>query len=95
MMGLSTLDWKTAHIIPIFKKGRKDLAENYRPIKMTSAVVKAPERIINYAIFKHLEANDVLHTSQQRFRSGKSGDANLLESYDHINKLHDMGCLLT
>ena len=46
------LDWKTAHIIPTFKKVRKDLAENYRPISMTSAVVKVLERIIQFCSCK-------------------------------------------
>ena len=40
------LDRKTARIIPIFKRGTKDLVGNYQPIRMTSAVVKVLERIL-------------------------------------------------
>ena len=83
-------DWKTAHIISIFKKGRKDLAENYQPISMTSAVVKILTRIINSIVVKHIEANNVLHSSQHGFHSGRSIDTNLLELYDHITKLLDI-----
>jgi hypothetical protein len=72
-------DWKTAHIIPIFKKDRKDLAENYQPISMTSAVVK------------HLEANNILRSLQHGFCSGRSVDTDLLELYDLIMKLLDIG----
>ena len=58
---------------------------------MTSVVVKVLERIINSAVVKHLEANNVLHSSQHGFCSGRSVDTNLLESYDHITKLLDIG----
>ena len=29
-------DWKLANVFPIFKKGAKNLAENYRPISLSS-----------------------------------------------------------
>ena len=29
-------DWKSAHIVPIFKKGERFKSENYRPISLTS-----------------------------------------------------------
>ena len=33
-------DWKSANIVPIHKKDSKLLAKNYRPISLTSIVVK-------------------------------------------------------
>ena len=39
-------DWKTAHVVPIHKKGRKDDVENYRPISLTSLVMKIFEKCI-------------------------------------------------
>ena len=38
--------WKTANVVPIFKKGDKSLASNYRPISLTSLVGKILESII-------------------------------------------------
>ena len=65
----------------------KDLGENYEPISMASAIVKVLERIINSAVVRNLEANNVLHSSQHGFCSGRSVDISLLELYDHIIKL--------
>ena len=31
-----SLDWKTAHIMSIFKKGNRSSPENYRPVSLTS-----------------------------------------------------------
>ena len=31
-------DWKSANVSPIYKKGAKNKAENYRPISLTSIV---------------------------------------------------------
>ena len=39
-------DWKVANIVPVHKKGSKDDVENYRPISLTSLVMKTFERII-------------------------------------------------
>lgn len=32
--------WKIAHVIPIHKKGSEEEANNYRPVSLTSVVVK-------------------------------------------------------
>ena len=39
-------DWKTANVVPIFKNGSKGEPVNYRPISLTSVVVKIMERVI-------------------------------------------------
>ena len=38
--------WKTAVVIPIFKKGNKLLAANYRPISLTCTPCKCMEKIV-------------------------------------------------
>ena len=47
-------DWKMANIIPIFKKGSQNIAENYRPISLTSTLCKMMEHLIKEATMKHL-----------------------------------------
>ena len=39
-------DWRTAHVTPVFKKGSRLHAENYRPISLTSIVCKILESMI-------------------------------------------------
>jgi len=33
-------DWKEALITPLFKKGERNVASNYRPVSLTSVVLK-------------------------------------------------------
>ena len=39
-------DWRTANIVPVFKRGDKKQALNYRPISLTSVVCKLIESIV-------------------------------------------------
>ena len=49
-------DWKIAHVVPIFKKCRKEDLGNYRPVSLTSLVVKILERLLKSDIEEHLDA---------------------------------------
>ena len=44
--GILPDDWKTATTIPIFKKGNKHDASNYRPVSLTSVPCKVLESLI-------------------------------------------------
>ena len=83
-------DWKLTHVTPIFKKGDRTKAKNYRPISLTSAVAKTLERIVNADILTHLCNNNILSPDQHGFLPGKSVETNLLETYstitDHLEK---------
>ena len=85
------VDWKKAYIAPLFKKRKRNSAANYKPISITSSVVKAIERIATDAIIKHLEKNSMLHHSQHGFQSGRSVDTNLLQSHNPVTDLIDTG----
>ena len=51
--GKHPADWLTAKVMPVFKKGDKSLAANYRPISLTCILCKVFEHILAN-IFKHL-----------------------------------------
>ena len=56
---------------PIFKKGSKKLASNYRPISLTSQVCKIMEKLIKGRIIDHLNANSLSNDSQHGFTAGR------------------------
>ena len=60
-------DWKTANIMPIFKKGQRQKAANYRPISLTSVLCKIMEAVISDAIVNHLETNKLITDTQHDF----------------------------
>ena len=76
---------------PIFKKGSRATASNYRPISLTSVVCKLPESLICEAIVKHLTDNCALRDSQHGFVSHRSSLTNLLDYLETITRLVDQG----
>jgi len=57
-------DWKQAIVTPIFKKGNRNKADNYRPVCLTSIIGKTFEAIIRDALVRHLEDNYLITDSQ-------------------------------
>ena len=53
-------DWKTAVISPIFKKGNRNIAANYRPISLMSIICKIMESFVKKAIIDHLNTSILL-----------------------------------
>ena len=60
-------DWTTANVVPVFKKGDPRLTSNYRPISLTSIIVKVMERIIRCQIRSALSSNCRLNDCQHGF----------------------------
>ena len=72
-------DWKVANVVPIFKSGKNNLADNYRPISLTSVVVKILERLIHKHIMKYLTDFQLLNDNQHGFRPSRSCVTQLLQ----------------
>ena len=71
-------EWKTASIIPIFKKDDRTNTGNYRPVSLTSICSKLLEHIIYSSIFSHLKDYDILCEEQHGFQVGKSCETQLI-----------------
>ena len=84
-------DWKIAYITPIHKKGSRNVAGNYRPVSLTSTVVKLMESIIKSSIFDHLISNNLTSSSQFGFLPGYSCSTQLLYVMDIITCSLDHG----
>src|SRR3989442_12847623 len=82
-------DWKKANITPIFKKGKRSSAENYRPVSLTTFFGKVMKKIVKRHIETYLEINELISETQHGFRKGRSCLSNLLISQYHIMKLRD------
>ena len=78
-------DWKDANITPLHKGGQRTEAANFRPVSLTSQVVKVLEKIILDHLWQHIKNHNILHCDQHGFQGGASCLTNLLESlYDWI-----------
>ena len=75
---------KDATVVPIFKGGDKTLAKNYRPVSLTSHIIKIMERVITENLIDFLEQNFCISDVQHGFRSRHSTMSELLNHYHHI-----------
>ena len=44
--------WKLANLTPLYKKGKSDNIENYRPISVLPTLSKLPERHVHQTLYK-------------------------------------------
>ena len=84
-------DWVNANISPVFKKGDVHLAENYRPVSLTSVCCKLLEHIICKHLLNHLERNNILTNLNHGFRSGFSCETQLLVTLNDFLHYRDKG----
>ena len=79
-------DWKKANIVPLYKKGDKSIAENYRPISLTSISCKLLEHIIHSNIMTHLDKHNFLDDAQHGFRKRRSCETQLVHTLNDFNE---------
>ena len=66
-------DWKSANVAPIFKKGDRSKAANYRPVSLTCICCKLLEHIVSSNIMQH-----ILTDAQHGFRQRRSCESQLI-----------------
>ena len=65
-------EWVTANVMPVFKRGDKSLAANYRTISLTCILCKVLGHILASNIVKHLDAQGIMYDLQHGFREKRS-----------------------
>ena len=89
--GVIPSSMKHAFIVPVHKGGTRSVPENFRPVSLTSHIIKTMERIIRKYLVGHLECFEKLNPSQHGFRNRRSCLTQLLEHQDKVLKLLEEG----
>ena len=84
--GCVPMFYKETLITPLYKKGDRARAVNYRPVALTSHVIKVYERILRSVMVDYIDRNGLLCDNQHGFRSGRSCLTQLLSHVDDIVK---------
>ena len=79
-------DWLVANICAMHKKGSKKSPNNYRPVSLTSQVVKLFEKVILERLIHFYNKNNIQHG----FQSGCSCLTNLLECLNDWTSTFDI-----
>ena len=73
---------KISKIAPIHKGSLKCVPKNYRPVALTSHLIKLFEKLLRNKIVTFLEQNNLMNNNQHGFRRFRSCLSQLLEHYD-------------
>ena len=85
-IGIASGILKTSKITPIYKKGNKELIENYRPVSTLPIFGKIFEKIIYSRLYKFLTQKGMISDSQFGFRKNHSTGHAIHHSVDIIKK---------
>ena len=73
-----------AVICPLHKGGSRSIPKNFRPVALTSHIIKVFERVVRKFLVSYLEANDYMTPGQHGFRSLRSTLTQLLSHFDSM-----------
>ena len=82
---------KTANIVPIHKGGSRGSPANYRPVALTSHLIKLFEKVLRKWIVAHMEENNLFNPTQHGFRSGRSCLSQLIAHFEYISQQLEKG----
>ena len=90
-LGITPNSLKLGLITPIHKGGSSSDPVNYRPIALTSHIIKLFEKVVRTKIVEFLDENKSFNPSQHGFRSGRSCLSQLIAHHDKILSLLEEG----
>ena len=82
---------KLDNITPIHKGKRRVVSKHYRPVALTSLLIKTVEKVVRRHLVNHLKVNDLFNTSQHGFLIGRSCPGQLLAQFDLVTRLKEEG----
>ena len=89
--GLFPLNWKKGNIVPIHKKGDKQILKKYRPVSLLSICGKIFERLIFNELLNFLLENNLISPDQSGFKPEESCINQLLPTTHEIYNSFDEG----
>ena len=84
-------EWKKANVVPVHKKGDKQILKNYRPVSLLPICGKIFERLIYNNLFEYFIENDLISQNQSGFKSGDSCINQLISITHEIYQSFDDG----
>ena len=93
--GLFPSNWKKGNIVPIHKKGDKQILKNYRPVSLLPICGKIFERLVFNELLNFLLENNLTSLNQSGFKPGDSCINQLLSVTHKISNSFDEGLEVT
>ena len=91
MTGVFPSVFKTAKVVPVFKKDSKLNYSNYRPISLLSNIEKILEKLMYKRLYIFLDYNNIIYDLQFGFRQQYSTSHVLINITENIRKALDDG----
>ena len=63
-------EWRKVNIVPAYKKGDKQLINNYRPVSLFPICPKVFEKTILNSLIEYLDTSKLLSNNQSGFHPG-------------------------
>ena len=89
--GIFPTRWKEGIVTPIFKKGQKNLKQNYRPITITNSCSKVWEKVVNRQLQSYLKEYNIMDDTQHSYREGRGCDSFWADTTSRICFQKDKG----
>ena len=84
-------EWKKVNVVPVHKKGDKQVLRNYRPVSLLPICGKIFERLIYNNLYEFFIKNDLISSNQSGFKQGRSCTYQLLSITHKIYQSFDNG----
>ena len=80
---------KIAKVVPIFKKGDKQMVSNYRPVSLLPLFSKLLEKLFSVRLLDYIKKNDILYRGQYGFREKCSTQDAITDLVENITRAID------